>query len=59
MKQMKHIIEKINEAIASEKTSEENKKLLEQFRSKPEIFEKRLDSKDSTVFLISSGFKTP
>jgi len=25
---MKHILEKINEAIASEKTSEENKKLL-------------------------------
>ena len=32
MKQMKHIIEKINEAIASEKTSEENKKLLSEIK---------------------------
>ncbi len=32
MKQMKHIIEKINEAIASEKTSEENKQLLSEIK---------------------------
>ena len=32
MKQMKHIIEKINEASASEKTSEENKKLLSEIK---------------------------
>jgi hypothetical protein len=29
---MKHILEKINEAIASEKTSEENKKLLSEIK---------------------------
>ena len=32
MKQMKHIIEKINEAIASVKKLEENKKLLSEIK---------------------------